>query len=537
VNDSQAATAAGDSRPRGLGEVPPALAIRHLSKSFGRSVVLDDVTLTIRPGEIWGLLGQNGSGKSTLIKILAGYHAPDPGGELDVHGEPVRLPLSAGQWRELGLAFVHQDLGLFPKLSILDNLTVGTFRASSPGMIHWGREREAARRTLRTFNVDLEPDRKVASLSGAERAMVAIVRAADELRRWDDAASGENGGASGGRGVLVLDEPTVFLPKDETARLYELIREVAAQGAAVLLVSHHLSEIRSVTDHIAVLRDGKLQGTWLTGEVTDDTLVRAIVGREASNAELEQATEVEREPPVCVISDLEGGRVVSASFAVHPGEILGLTGLVGSGFEDVPYLLFGALPARQGSLRMRDRVIDLVRWRPRDAMEAKLALVPGDRLTSGGIGKQSVASNLTLPTVSEFFSGGRLRLRRERAEAADALRRFSVRPPDPGLQLGMLSGGNQQKVILAKWLRGASPELLLLHEPTQGVDVGARAQVYELLSELSLQGVAMICASTDFEQLEKLCQRVLVFRDGVLGAELQGDHVTEERMANESYRI
>ena len=232
----------------------------------------------------------------------------------------MRFPL-AGQWRELGLAFVHQDLGLFPKLSILDNLTVGTFRASPQALIRWGREREAAWRTLRAFNVDLEPDRKVASLSGAERAMVAIVRAADELRAGRRRLARARGRERRPRRAR-LDEPAVFLPKDETARLYELIREVAAQGAAVLLVSHHLSEIRSVTDHIAVLRDGKLQGTWLTGEVTDDTLVRAIVGREASNAELEQATEVEREPPVCVISDLEGGRVVSLPSPSTPARSL-----------------------------------------------------------------------------------------------------------------------------------------------------------------------------------------------------------------------
>jgi ribose transport system ATP-binding protein len=525
---STPAAAPGPSRAGGA--FAPAIALRHFSKTFGPTTVLKDVSLTLRGGEVWGLLGENGSGKSTLIKILAGFHSPDPGAELEIDGADVKLPLRGDASLELGLAFVHQDLGLFPKLSIVENFAVTGFRESSPGMIHWRQEARRARRLLDTFEIDIDPRRSVGSLSAAERAMLAIVRAAGNLADRADAGGGEIG-----RGTLVLDEPTVFLPEEDSARLYELVHRVAGQGAAVLLVSHHLAEVRTVTDHVAVLRDGVLQGTWETANVTDDQIVEAIVGRAA-----ERATRTPPAPPAdavarVAVSGLRGGRVRSASFEVRPGEILGVTGLVGSGFEDVPKMLFGAEVAEAGSIRIGSDEYEARKLSPRRAMEHGVALIPGDRLISGGVAGQSTAWNLTLPTVSNYFRGGHLQLRRERREAAEALRRFSVRPPDPYLKFGMLSGGNQQKLVLAKWLRGDLPQLLVLHEPTQGVDVGARMQVYDLLAGLLGQGLAMLCASTDFEQLEQICSRVIVFRDGEIGAELNGSEVTEERMATESY--
>jgi ribose transport system ATP-binding protein len=492
--------------------------------------VLKDVSLTLRGGEVWGLLGENGSGKSTMIKILAGFHHPDPGAELEIDGADVKLPLRGDESLELGLAFVHQDLGLFPKLSVVENFAVTGFQQSSPGLIRWRQEARRARRMLDAFGIDIDPRRSVGSLSAAERAMLAIVRAAGLL-----AERAEAGGGSIGSGTLVLDEPTVFLPEEDSARLYELIGRVAGQGAAVLLVSHHLAEVRTVTDHVAVLRDGVLQGTWETAKVTDEELVQAIVGRRAERLTHTPPAPAAGTEARVKVAGLRGGRVHSASFEVRPGEILGVTGLVGSGFEDIPTLLFGARTAEAGSVRIGDRDFEARKLTPRKAMERGVALIPGDRLISGGVAGQSTASNLTLPTISNYFSGGRLHLRRERREAGEALQRFSVRPPDPSLNFGMLSGGNQQKLVLAKWLRGDLPDLLVLHEPTQGVDVGARFQVYDLLAGLLEQGMAMLCASTDFEQLEQLCSRVIVFRDGEIGAELNGPEVTEERMATESY--
>ncbi len=522
--------AAAPGPPRADGARPPAIDLRHFSKTFGQSTVLKDVSLTLRGGEVWGLLGENGSGKSTLIKILAGFHVPDPGAELEIDGEEVKLPLRGDASLELGLAFVHQDLGLFPKLSVVENFAVTGFTESSPGMIHWRQEARRARRLLDTFEIDIDPRRSVASLSAAERAMLAIVRAAGML-----AERAEAGGGTIGRGTLVLDEPTVFLPEEDSARLYELIERVAGQGAAVLLVSHHLAEVRTVTDHVAVLRDGVLQGTWETAKVTDEQIVEAIVGRAAERKTHTPPAPSPDAVPTVSVRGLRGGRVRSASFEVRPGEILGLTGLVGSGFEDVPKMLFGAEVADAGVVRIGKREFEARKVNPRKAMDYGVALIPGDRLVSGGVAGQSTSSNLTLPTISNYFRGGRLQLRREKREAAEALRRFSVRPPDPNLNFGMLSGGNQQKLVLAKWLRGDLPQLLVLHEPTQGVDVGARMQVYDLLAGLLEQGLTMLCASTDFEQLEQICSRVLVFRDGEIGTELNGSEVTEERMATESY--
>jgi ribose transport system ATP-binding protein len=504
--------------------VPPRLEVRNLAKSFGGTHALRGVDLIVFPGEVHGLLGENGSGKSTLIKVLAGFHEPD-GGELLIDGTPVRLPLAPGQFRELGMSFVHQDLGLVESLSVLENLRVAEIAASrARWRISWRGERRRARETFERYGVRIDPTATVAELKPVERALLAIVRAIEEIR-----AVGR------GHGLLVLDEPTVFLPREGIERLFSLVRDVAAAGAAILFVSHDLDEVREITDRVTVLRDGARVGTVGTRETSEATFVEMIIGRRlAALAEADHADLTSRRVAVSV-QGLTGATVTDVSFDLHEGEIVGLTGLIGSGFEEVPYLLYGARRARAGRLVIGGKTIDVTRLTPTAATRSGLALIPADRKTDGSVGSLPVVENMALSVLDRYFNGVWLERRRMGRETSALMRQFDVRPNDPALPYGALSGGNQQKALLAKWFQ-ADPRLLLLDEPTQGVDVGARQQIFGLIrAAVGEGGMHVLCASSDHEQLSLLCDRVVVFGRGRIWRQLVGDEVTKDRIVQQSY--
>lgn len=508
-----------------MGEGTPArLELRGVSKSFGGTHALRDVGLSVLPGEVHGLLGENGSGKSTLIKILAGFHEPDAG-ELYVDGEPVRLPLAPGQFRDLGMSFVHQDLGLVESLSVLENLRVAEITASRSRLgISWRRERRRARETFDRYGVKIDPASVVAALKPVERALLAIVRALEEIRL-------------GGRvqGLLVLDEPTVFLPKEGVERLFALTRDAADAGAAILFVSHDLDEVREITDRVTVLRDGSLVGTVGTAETSETRFVEMIIGRQlAALGDVVHDDLTERTVAVSV-HGLTGASVRDVSFEMHEGEVVGLTGLVGSGFEEVPHLLYGSRPAAAGVLTLRGERIELRKLTPSIAVREGLALIPADRKSDGSVGSLPVVENLALSVLDRYFKVVALERRRMRRETGALMRQFDVRPNDPALPYGLLSGGNQQKALLAKWFQ-TEPRLLLLDEPTQGVDVGARQQIYGLIRRgVEERGMHVLCASSDYEQLSLLCDRVLVFGRGRVWRELVGAELTKERIIEQSY--
>jgi ribose transport system ATP-binding protein len=502
----------------------PRLALRNLSKSFGGTRALRGVDLNVLPGEVHGLLGENGSGKSTLIKVLAGFHEPDEG-ELEIDGEPVRLPLAPGQFRGLGLAFVHQQLGLVESLSVLENLRVAEIVSSRARLrISWRRERTRARETFARYGLRLNPAAKVGDLKPVERALLAIVRAIEEIR-----AVGR------GHGVLILDEPTVFLPKEGIERLFALVREAAAAGASILFVSHDLDEVREITDRVTVLRDGAVVGTVVTRETSEAAFVEMIVGRRlAALADVAHADLSEQRVGVFV-DGLTGASVDDVSFQMHEGEVVGLTGLIGSGFDEVPYLLFGARPAAAGRLTLDSRTHELARLTPPAAIDAGIALIPADRPNDGSIGSLPVDENVALPVLDRYFNRVILDRRRMRRATGALMREFDVRPPDPALPYGALSGGNQQKALLAKWFQ-TNPRLLLLDEPTQGVDVGARLQIFELIRATARErGVNVLCASSDYEQLASLCDRVIVFGRGRVWRQLVGPEITKDRIVEQSY--
>jgi len=530
---------------------PARLSFAALSKTFGATRALNDVSLDVLAGEIHGLVGQNGSGKSTLIKVLAGYYEPDAGSQLSIDGAPVRLPLRPGDYSQYGISFVHQDLALIPSLTVLENLRVNDLCLKPRWYISWKHEICAARELLREFDLDLDPLTKVEEVDVGSRALLAIVRAMDGMRKSQtgliakSASSGTekfftldrsdpnpSNGIKRTGGLLVLDEPTAFLTGSDVERLFTLARRIKAQRASVLFVSHDLDEVLSLTDRVTVIRDGALVGTFVSKEVTKSNLVERIVGHPLSiqNGRASSNEHVKNAQPAISVSGLTGQYVHGISFDIRESEIVGMSGLLGSGFTDVPYLLFGAKRAVDGNLRIREESYPLPDINPWEAVEAGIALIPVDRRGEGVVEELSIAENISLPVLKRFGPWC-LQHSNLRRTAEKLVREFDVRPLDPENRVGNLSGGNQQKVLLAKWLQ-TEPKLILLDEPTQGVDVGAREQIYQILKKQAATGTMIICASSDYEELATLCTRVLIFGRGRIVEELVGTQLTKEAIAH-----
>jgi ribose transport system ATP-binding protein len=501
----------------------PVLHFENLSKHFGGARALDQVEFTVRRGEVHGLLGQNGSGKSTLIKILAGFHAPDPGARLTMAGEEVTLPLAPGGFRRLGISFVHQHLGLVETMSVVENFLIGDHATAARWRIPWQAEARRARALFSRFDLAIDPDAPVGSLSSVERAQFAIVRAWDQLKRFSRVATP----------LLILDEPTPFLPAVDVKKLFALVRSVVADGASVVFVSHDIDEVMEITDRITVLRDGRVAGSLVTKESRKRDIVRMIVGRDV---DLEAMRPPARElgPEKLAIENLSGSGVEDFSLTLRAGEIVGLTGLIGSGYDDVVHLLYGSERARGGRLKLGDTDMALVGQTPDAAIRRKIVLVPGDRLRDGVVATLTVADNVTLPVLDRQRGGWAISRRGMGRVAGRLAEDFDVRPRDTSRLLGQLSGGNQQKVVLAKWFQ-IEPELILLDEPTQGVDIGAREQVFATIRRMSAAGASVLCASSDHEQLAAICDRVVVLARGRAIAEVKGSAISKAAIAELCY--
>jgi ribose transport system ATP-binding protein len=495
----------------------PALEAYRLSKTFGGQKALDNVDLVIGRSEVHGLLGQNGSGKSTLIKILAGFHAPDPGGELRIGGVATMLPLPPGRSRTLGISFVHQHLGLIPSLTVLENLLIGRLASSSNLALSWRRLAAEARELFARYELSLDPSTPVARLSAVERALLAIVRAVSEVQ----------GAEAQGGGVLVLDEPTPFLPKRDVDRLFALIRGIVAGGASVLFVSHDIDEVREITDRATVLRDGRVAGTLQPGTASREEVIEMIVGRRL--AAFTHAAPRTASPAFVQVRGLRGPGVAEFSVNLGRGEIIGITGLLGSGYESIPYLLYGAQPAEAGELVLPAATHQIQGATPARSMKSGVVLIPGDRARQAAIGTLPITDNVTMPVLAGKFRRFALARRRMTKLAAQLGEQFQVTPNRPSQPLSSLSGGNAQKVVMAKWLQ-TKPVLILLDEPTQGVDVGARLAVFAALRAASTEG-CVLCASSDYEQLAMLCDRVLILAGGRVVAELTGGALSKHEIA------
>ena len=493
-----------------------ALSIRNLSKAYAGTLALDDVDLDIRPGEIHALLGGNGSGKSTLIKCLAGVVNPEPGGSLEIDGRSVAAESwTADEAYAAGLRFVHQQPAVFAELSIAENIAFGSrFPKARTGGIDWKALNRRTKELLETYAVHAEPTTPLGALRAADRTRVAIIRAVQDREEAD-------------HGVLVLDEPTAALPASEVEHLLDSLRRYAAAGQTILYVSHRLDEVLSVADRVTVLRDGKKVATVEAAGLTEADLIELIVGRPLDRL-FPDVAEVADADVVLRARGLQGGPLKDVSFDLHRGEVLGIAGLLGSGRSELLRMLFGAYPVRGGSFELNGTT--QVFSNPAEAMEAGMAYVPEERQADALFQGESVRHNMTAGAAGDYFSGLRFLHDRERKDSGDAIRRFLIRVGNDKQAVETLSGGNAQKVVLARWLR-RQPAVLLLDEPTQGVDIGARSEIYGLVREATRGGTSVLLVASDSEELAHACDRVLVLREGristVVNAPLEAHRLTE----------
>jgi ribose transport system ATP-binding protein len=448
---------------------------------------------------VHGLAGQNGSGKSTLVKILTGLYAPDPGAEYLVDGAPVRLPVRWPEVHAAGVSVVHQDLGLLDQLTVAENICIGGFPTT--GLINHidrkSRDRLASS-TLQRLGVDLDPTALVGSLSAPERAEVAIARA---MR--DHAAGG---------GLIILDESTRALTGDDLIRVHAMLRRITADGSAAIMISHNLTELMTVTDRITILRDGRLAGLGLrTCELTEADIARRMLGSQLQETLAGATTAGPPKTPTITVSSLSGSQAHDVDFSLAAGEIVGITGLPGSGYEEIPYLLTGAQRAVSGSIQTPTGTVDLKRGGVAGCLRAGVVLVPERRERDGLAFGLSVRDNISLPGLQHRGRPWFVSRSWQLAEAESAIDTLDIKPRTPLTLIKQLSGGNQQKVLLAKWLT-MGPTVLVLHEPTQAVDVGARRDILHALRRAADSGVAVLLVSSEAEDLAAACDRVLIYR-------------------------
>ncbi|MER6683443.1 sugar ABC transporter ATP-binding protein [Streptomyces olivaceoviridis] len=483
----------------------PVLALKGVSKSFGAVRALRDVSLELLPGEVHALAGENGAGKSTLIKTLAGVHRPETGQVL-LDGEPVVFH-GPGDARDAGIAVIYQEPTLFPDLSIAENIFMGRRPRRALGRIDHKATHAATAALMRRLGVDLDPDRPARGLSIADQQIVEIAKALSFDAR-----------------VLIMDEPTAALTGSEVARLFGVVRTLREQGAAVLFISHRLEEIFAICQKVTTLRDG----AWIASEplagMTEDDLVRRMVGRDL--AELYPKQQVQAGDVALSVRRLtREGVFTDVSFEVRRGEIVGLAGLVGAGRTEVARAVFGVDRWDAGEVEVGGR--RLTNGAPSAAMAAGLALVPEDRRAQGLVMDMSIERNIGLTGLRTTARAGLVHRTAERSRSLDWAVKLQVKYARIADAVSTLSGGNQQKVVLAKWL-ATGPQVLIVDEPTRGIDVGTKAEVHRLLGELAADGVAVLMISSDLPEILGMADRVLVMHEGRITAEIPRADATEE---------
>jgi len=488
----------------------PSLLLRvdSVVKTFPGLTALDRVSLDVRSGEVVAVIGHNGSGKSTLVKVLAGVYTQDSGAATPVDGAEIH--------------FIHQDLALVGELTTIENLNL--VKGAGASAFHPSRptaERARARDLVARFGEVFDVDVPVHALTPAQRAIVAIARALD--------------GWTHGRNVIVLDEPTESLHRSEVDVLFDAVRRLAAEGAGVVFISHRLDEVLSLADRVAVLRDGRKVADEPVASMDHDRLVELITGVSVTSSAARAGTRRTDADPVLAVRGLAGEAVARLDLELYPGEVVGVAGVLGSGREAVSSLLFGAVEARADSFAVHGEPYP--RRSPARSIRRRMAFVPSDRARYGAIRPMTARENVTLPQLRTLRNRfGAVVRRRERAEAARLMAAYQVVPPRPEQTFALFSGGNQQKLVLARWLRD-DPAVLLLDEPTQGVDIGAKTTIYDAVAQAAAAGTAVLVSSSDAKELLRLCDRVLVLRDGRVAAELHGDDLTEHRLVVEGYGL
>lgn len=498
------------SAPQPISGEIPVVAVEAISKSFAGLKVLSDISFDLRAGEVHALLGENGAGKSTLIKTLAGLHRPDEGRIL-VNGKPVSFntPRDA---HHAGIATVHQELLLFPELTVAENVFLGQAPKTSWGGLDWPTMRRRARELLDSLDShDLDIDVRVATLSVANRQRVEIARALAQDAR-----------------VVIMDEPTAALAEADVQRLMDIVRRLQTRGVGIVYVSHKLPEIFALANRVTVLRDGQHVATRLIAEVTEATLVSMMVGRPLDRLyppKIGKSGDVALElRGVCyrsVVRDI--------SFSLRRGEILGIAGLVGSGRTETALTIFGITPATTGEILLDGKLVSISS--PEAARDLGIAYVPEDRGQQGLIRSQTIAENIALANLKRVVSGWFVDNGKVLAEAKNAMSRFGVKARGPEQIVRELSGGNQQKVVLGKWL-ASTPKILIVDEPTRGIDVGAKAEIHQLMRKLAGEGMAILMISSELPEVLGMSDRVLVMNGGRIIATFEEGEVSAEAVGH-----
>jgi rhamnose transport system ATP-binding protein len=484
----------------------PVLEMRDISRRFGSTQALDGVSLSLYPGEIHALLGENGAGKSTLIKIMTGVHQPDSG-QILLDGRPVRIR-STLEAQRLGIAAIYQEPLMYPDLNVAENIFIA--HADRGLWVDWGRLYRDAEEILAQLDVRLDVRQPARGLSVAAQQTVEIAKALSLQVR-----------------VLIMDEPTAALSAHEVDQLFAIVQRLRDQGVAVLFISHRLEEVFRLADRITVFRDGRLISSAPRNEITPEQAIRDMAGR--SIEQLFPRRDTVRDRVLVQVRDLGRTGVFSGiSFDVREGEVLGFAGLVGARRTDVGLALFGIAPADRGTITIDGRTVRITN--PTQAMRYGIAYVSEDRRGLGLSLPMSIAANITLPSLRRYLSpAGLIRRTAEIAVAEEYRRRLSIRAPSVDVEVSRLSGGNQQKVMLSKWLN-TRPRLLILDEPTRGIDVGAKAEVHQMIDDLAAEGIAIILISSDLPEVLAMSDRVLVMREGRQMGIFSRQEATQERV-------
>jgi rhamnose transport system ATP-binding protein len=481
------------------------LSARGISKQFAGVEVLSDIDFDLEKGEIHALLGENGAGKSTLAKIIAGVHRPTRG-TLELNGREVEVP-SPHAAQDLGITLIHQEPISFPDLSVAENLVLGREKGGPLSRVPWAAMVAEARRLMDQLGVRLDVTRAMRGLSIADQQMVEIARAL----------------ASDAR-VIIMDEPTAPLTPKEVATLFDIARKLRAEGRSIVFISHRLSEVRELCDRVTIFRDGRKVATDRTENLTDTEIIRLMIGRAVKDYHGKGATRA-GEVALQVTGLSKAGFFRDISFSLHKGEILGLGGLVGAGRTDVARALFGIAPAESGTIAVDGRTVAI--RNPSDAIDVGLAFVPEDRAVAGIFRSLSVEDNITAAIPDRIAPGGIVSRKAERTLASDYVKRLRIRLASIRQPIGELSGGNQQKAILSRWLL-TDPHVLILDEPTRGIDLGVKAEFYEMIGQLAADGRAILLISSEMPELLSLCDRILVMSEGHLTADIPRAEATEE---------
>ena len=495
----------GNADMTGMAGAPPLISARGISKSFGGVEVLRNVDLDLTPGEVHALLGENGAGKSTFAKILAGVHRPTRG-TISLSGKLVDILSPIGAQR-FGITLIHQEPISFPDLSVAENLVIGRAGGKPLGRVRWAELAQDARRLMSLLDVPIDVTLPMRGLSIADQQMVEIARAL----------------ASDSR-LIIMDEPTAALTPKEVETLFGIVRRLRDEGRTIVFISHRLEEVRAICDRVTVFRDGEKIDTAATETLSDADIIRRMIGRPL-NDYLHRGTSHVGAVALAVRNLSLPGRFEDISFEVRKGEIVGLGGLVGAGRTDVARAIFGVAPAASGDILVDGNRV--VISQPTDAIALGIAFVPEDRAVAGIFRSLSVESNITAAVLGKIARGGFVRRTAERALARQSVERLRIRLASLRQPIGELSGGNQQKAILARWLL-ADPQILILDEPTRGIDIGVKAEFYDMIGDLAADGRAILLISSELPELLALSDRVLVMSEGRLTADIPRAAASQE---------